>query len=121
VRDTLNSARQSGDTAAVRALQARGQGRRRQGGTTPGEINLRPAEGPIGGAAGGGAGEGGGGFGGGRNGNLVDPGDYVVTITAAGQTMRQYVHVERVGEIINSDFGPEEDDDPDAVTDPIDP
>ncbi|HEV7836465.1 MAG TPA: hypothetical protein VGO75_00240, partial [Gemmatimonadaceae bacterium] len=122
VRDSINSARQSGDTAAMRALQARGQGRRRQGGTTPGEINLRPAEGPIGGAAGGGTGEGGGGgFGNGRNGNLVDPGDYVVTITVGGQTLRQYVHVERVGEIINSDFGPEEDDDPDAVTDPTDP
>ena len=75
-----------------------------------GEINLRPAEGPIGGGGGGGGGGEGGGFGGGRNGNLVDPGDYLVTIIAGTQTMRQYVHVERVGEIINSDFGPDESD-----------
>jgi hypothetical protein len=62
------------------------------------------------GGGGGGGGEGGGGFGGGRNGNLVDAGDYLVTINAAGQTMRQVVHVERVGDIINVDFGPDEDD-----------
>ena len=77
------------------------------------EINLRPAEAPIGGAPGGG-GEGGGGggfFGRGRVGNLVDPGDYMVTINAGGQTMRQVVRVERVGEILNVDFGPDEDGD----------
>jgi hypothetical protein len=89
----------------------------------PGEINLRPAEGPIGGAAGaggGGGGEGGGGFfGGGRVGNLVEPGDYLVTINVGGQTMRQVVHVERVGEILNVDFGPDEDVDSDG--EPIDP
>ena len=82
-------------------------------GSPRGEINLRPAEAPIGGAPGGG-GEGGGGggfFGRGRVGNLVDPGDYMVTINAGGQTMRQVVRVERVGEILNVDFGPDEDGD----------
>ena len=59
------------------------------------------------------AGGGGGFFGGGRAGNLVEPGDYLVTINAGGQTMRQVVHVERVGEILNVDFGPDEDVDGD--------
>jgi hypothetical protein len=120
LRDSINTARvrrQREDS--VRAARTEdttaGGGRRRGqgGGGAGGEINLRPAEGPIGGAAaggGGGGGEGGGGFGGGRNGNLVDAGDYLVTINAAGQTMRQVVHVERVGDIINADFGPDEDD-----------
>ena len=62
--------------------------------------------------AGGGEGGGGGGFGGARAGNLVDPGDYMVTITVGGQVMRQVVHVERVSEIINTDFGPDEEQDP---------
>jgi hypothetical protein len=115
--DSVNAMRQRGDTAALREFSS-SRRRRQTGGSAPGEINLRPAEGPIGGAAP--AGGEGGGFGGGRNGNLVDPGDYIVTLTAGGQTMRQYVHVERVGEIINSDFGPE-DEDPDAGGDPIDP
>jgi hypothetical protein len=118
-RDSMSAMRARGDTAGMRALRERmqarggfaGGGRRGQGGGgggVSGEINLRPAEGPIGGT-GGGAGEGGGGFfGGGRNGNLVDAGDYLVTITAGGQTMRQVVHVERVGDIVNIDFGPDE-------------
>ena len=63
-----------------------------------------------------GGGEGGGFFGGGRAGNLVDPGDYAVTISLAGQSLRQIVHVERVSDIINFDFGPDsekgDDDDP---------
>ncbi|MDP9279737.1 MAG: hypothetical protein M3P00_09985, partial [Gemmatimonadota bacterium] len=132
LRDSINTARvrhQREDS--VRAARAEdttaGGGRRRgQGGGAGagGEINLRPAEGPIGGAAaggagGGGGGEGGGGFGGGRNGNLVDAGDYLVTINAGGQTMRQVVHVERVGDIINADFGPDEDDE--GSEDPYDP
>jgi hypothetical protein len=132
MRDSAIAMRARGDTAGLRALRERAQarggfpgggGRRGQGGLAPGEINLRPAEGPIGGAAGGGGGgggEGGGGFfGGGRAGNLVDPGDYLVTINAGGQTMRQVVHVERVGEILNVDFGPDEDGDGDG--EPIDP
>jgi hypothetical protein len=124
VRDSMAAMRARGDTAGVRALRERtqarggfaGRGARRgQGGAgAPGEINLRPAEGPIGGAAGGGGGgggEGGGGFfGGGRAGTLVDAGDYLVTINAGGQTMRQVVHVERVGDIVNVDFAPDEDD-----------
>jgi photosystem II stability/assembly factor-like uncharacterized protein len=118
LRDSINTARvrrqredsvraaRAADTTTVRGGGRRGQG----GGSAPGEINLRPAEGPIGGAAGGG-GEGGGGggpFGGGRSGNLVEPGDYLVTINTGGQTMRQVVRVERVGDIINVDFGPDE-------------
>jgi hypothetical protein len=35
----------------------------------------------------------------------------MVTINAGGQTMRQVVRVERVGEILNVDFGPDEDGD----------
>jgi hypothetical protein len=131
VRDSMSAMRARGDTAGMRALRERmqarggaGGGRRGQGGGgAPGEVNLRPAEAPIGGGAGGG-GEGGGGggggfFGGGRVGNLVDPGDYMVTISAGGQTMRQVVHVERVGEILNVDFGPEQDED--GGGDPNDP
>jgi hypothetical protein len=133
LRDSAIAMRARGDTAGLRALRERAQarggfpgggGRRGQGGgLAPGEINLRPAEGPIGGAGGGGGGgggEGGGGFfGGGRAGNLVEPGDYLVTVNAGGQSMRQVVHVERVGEILNVDFGPDEDVDSDG--DPIDP
>ncbi|MEA2679408.1 MAG: hypothetical protein QOK03_1130, partial [Candidatus Binataceae bacterium] len=130
MRDSMNVMRTRGDTAGMRALRERmqarggfaGGGRRGQGGGAPGEINLRPAEAPIGGPGGGGGGEGGGGggfFGGGRVGNLVDPGDYMVTINAGGQTMRQVVHVERVGEILNVDFGPDEDED--SGGDPNDP
>ena len=88
----------------------------------PGEINLRPAEATtLGPAAAGGGGEGGGGgfFGGGRTGNLVDAGDYMVTINVGGQTMRQYVHVERVGDIVNVDFAPEEEEE--GGGDPMDP
>jgi len=132
-RDSMAAMRTRGDTAGMRALRERmqarggfaGGGRRGQGGGgAPGEINLRPAEAPVGGGGGGG-GEGGGGgggggfFGGGRVGNLVDPGDYMVTINAGGQTMHQVVHVERVGEILNVDFGPEQDED--GGGDPNDP
>jgi hypothetical protein len=118
MRDSMDAMRARGDTAGMRALRARmparggfaGGGRRGQGGA-PGDINLRPAEAPIGAPQGGGGG--GGGFGGARAGNLVEPGDYMVTITAGGQTMRQVVHVERVGEIVNTDFRPDrEEDDP---------
>lgn len=116
--DSLRAARGADTTAGSPRVLPPGadttatRGRRGQGaGGAPGEINLRPAETPIGGAPGGG-GEGGGGggggfFGGGRVGNLVDPGDYMVTINAGGQTMRQVVRVERVGEILNVDFGPD--------------
>lgn len=91
-----------------------------QGGRESGETNLRPAEGPLGGEAGGGGGGGRGGFfGRGRAGNLVDPGDYLVTINAGGQTMKQVVHVERVGDIVNFDFGSAGDDE--EPGDPIDP
>lgn len=119
LRDSINAARvrrQRDDS--VRAARgtdttAVAGGRRGQGAVGPaGETNLRPAEGPIGGAApaGGGEGGGGGGFGGARAGNLVDPGDYLVTINAGGQTMRQVVRVERVGDVVNVDVGPDEDD-----------
>ncbi len=105
--DSLRAAR--GDTAGA----VEGGPRRGRGGAQ-GE-NLRPAEAPTMGPGAGG-GEGGGFFGGGRAGNLVDPGDYAVTINLAGQSLRQIVHVERVSDIINSDFGPDsekgDDDDP---------
>jgi hypothetical protein len=115
--DSVRAARGADTTGG-----APGAGRRRQGGGEAAEeLNLRPAEATAGGGAGA-AGEGGGGggfFGGGRVGNLVDPGDYMVTINAGGQTMRQVVHVERVGEILNVDFGPDEDED--GGGDPNDP
>ena len=37
----------------------------------------------------------------------------MVTINIGGQTMKQVVHVERVGEIVNVDFGPEENEEGD--------
>jgi hypothetical protein len=114
--DSVRAARGADTAGGAREGGRRGQG----GGEAPGEINLRPAEATAGGGGGGGEGGGGGGFfGGGRVGNLVDPGDYMVTINAGGQTMRQVVHVERVGEILNVDFGPDEDED--GGVDPNDP
>jgi hypothetical protein len=41
---------------------------------------------------------------------MVPEGDYLVTITANGQTMKRVVHVERVSEIREDSFGPDEDD-----------
>ncbi|MEP6550441.1 MAG: hypothetical protein ABJB95_04620, partial [Gemmatimonadales bacterium] len=134
LRDSVNAARirrqredsvreaRGGDTTggAPRAGGRRGQG----GGVgSQAELNPRPAEGPLGGAApAGGAGGGGGGFGGGRQGNLVEPGDYMVTINALGQIMRQVVHVERVGEIVNGEqLPPDEEDEYDGPWDPNDP
>ena len=122
LRDSINNARvrrqrEDSARAARGADTTAGAGRGRRGGFGggPGEINLRPAEATaLGPATPGGGGEGSGGFfGGGRLGNLVDPGDYVVTINVGGQVMRQYVHVERVSDIVNIDFGPEqEEEDP---------
>ena len=125
LRDSINTARarrqREDSVRAARGADTAGGGRAggQRGGST-GEINLRPAEGPIGGAApeGGGAGGGGGFFGGARLGNLVEPGDFLVTINAGGQTMRQVVRVERVGEIVNVDFPPDEDEEPEAAIDP---
>ncbi|HEX9310579.1 MAG TPA: hypothetical protein VF887_07190, partial [Gemmatimonadaceae bacterium] len=57
-------------------------------------------------------------FGGGRVGNLVDPGDYMVTVNVGGQVMRQVVHVERVSDIVNIDFGPDGDDEDGEPRDP---
>lgn len=41
---------------------------------------------------------------------MVPEGDYLVTITANGQTMRRILHVERVSEIRENAFGEEDDD-----------
>jgi hypothetical protein len=89
------------------ARQGRGPGGfRRQ----TGEINLRPAEAPPGPPQGFG-GRGGGRFGGQRNGPPVPEGDYLVTITANGMTMKRVVHVERIGDIPeDSGFGGDEDE-----------
>ncbi|MBA2708655.1 MAG: hypothetical protein H0U59_12695 [Gemmatimonadaceae bacterium] len=127
-RDSVSAMRQRGDTAGVRSLQERMRaaggpaGRPRGGmgpgsapaGSAPGEINLRPAEAPPGppadfGGAGGGGGGGGGGFGG-RNGPMVAEGEYLVTITAGGQTMRRTIRVERVGEVPPDPFFGGEDE-----------
>jgi hypothetical protein len=128
LRDSMTAMRERGDTAGVRRIRERmaeqfgaqpPRGGRGGGGGgfggrgAPGELNLRPAEAPPGlgaGGPGGGGGGGGGGFGGGRAGQMVPEGDYVVTITANGQTMKRVLHVERVSEIREDTFGPEEDD-----------
>jgi len=120
LRDSINAARvRRAREDSLRAARAdttggaEGAGPRRGRGGGQGE-NLRPAEATTMGPGGPG-GEGGGGFfGGGRAGNLVDPGDYAVTINVGGQSLRQIVHVERVSDIINTDFGPdtEDSDDP---------
>ena len=117
LRDSINAARvRRAREDSVRAARADTTGGAeagpRRGGRGGAQVeNLRPAEAPtLGPAVGGGGGEGGGFFGGGRVGNLVDPGDYAVTIIAGGQTLRQIVHVERVSDIINFDFGPDSND-----------
>ena len=125
MRDSMQAMRQRGDTAGMRALRermqaaggGRGPGGRRGGpggafGQQPGEINLRPAEAPPGAPQGFGGGGGGGRFGGGgRPGPAVSEGDYLVTITANGATMKRVVHVERIGDIPeDSGFGGDEDD-----------
>jgi photosystem II stability/assembly factor-like uncharacterized protein len=126
MRDSMNAMRERGDTAGMRALRERmqaqgggrpgGPGRRGAGGPggfggAPGEINLRPAEAPPGqqGQGGGGGGR----FGGGqRAGGAVAEGDYLVTITAGGQTMKRVIHVERIGDIPDdTGFGGSDEDD----------
>ena len=122
IRDSINAARarrQREDSvrAAGRDTTAAGRNlpgmdttaRRGRGpggaGQATGEINLRPAEAPPGPPQAGGGGGGGGRFGSGaRNGPPVPPGDYLVTITANGMTMKRVVRVERIGDI-PEDFG----------------
>jgi Sortilin, neurotensin receptor 3, len=121
--DSVRAARADTSEGASRGGAA-GGGRRGGGRGGQGDVNLRPAESPtLGGGGGGGEGGGGGGggfFGGGRAGSIVEAGDYMVTINASGQIMRQVVHVERVGDIVNVDFGPDEGDE-DGGGDPLDP
>jgi hypothetical protein len=131
-RDSMAAMRSRGDTAGMRAMRERlgirggggfqGGGRRGGGGAfAPGDINLRPSESPTVGPQG----EGGrGGFGGfGRGGNAVEPGDYLVTITANGEQLRQVVRVERVGDIVENPFGfgDDEEEGQPINPDPIDP
>ncbi len=71
------------------------------------EFDPRPADGPVGGGAP--SAEGGGS--GGRQAPLVEPGEYLATITVNGQVLRQYLKVERVGAIINPPDPPDGDDD----------
>ena len=91
--DSARAAR--GDTT-----QAPGQpGQRGRGGPRggqAGETNPRPAEAPLGGPPQQG---GGGGFFGQNRNSPVPEGDYLVTITASGQTMKRVVRVERVYDI----------------------
>ncbi|MEP6508529.1 MAG: hypothetical protein ABJC63_09915, partial [Gemmatimonadales bacterium] len=126
MRDSMSAMRERGDSAGMRTLrermQAQGGGRRPgvrgqggQGGPGQGEINLRPAEAPPGAPQGFGGGGGGGGrgfFGGGaRPGGPIAEGDYLVTITANGTTMKRVLHVERIGDIPEDQgFGGDEDD-----------
>ncbi|HUQ98216.1 MAG TPA: hypothetical protein VM166_02110 [Gemmatimonadaceae bacterium] len=127
MRDSMNSMRERGDSAGVRALRermqaqgggARGAGGGRRGGAGGpggqlGSINLRPAEAPPGPAAGPGGGRGG--FGGARQGSTVEEGDYLVTITANGVTMKRVVHVERTGDVgSDNPFGGDDEEDEDG-------
>jgi len=109
-RDTVNARGQNPGTDTTVARGPRGGGRRGgPGGGGADQINLRPAEEQLG--AGGGGRGGRGGFGGGnRAGAYVEEGDYLVTVTVAGRTMKQVVHVERVGEVGSDDpFGGDDD------------
>ncbi|MBA2688059.1 MAG: hypothetical protein H0U64_08155 [Gemmatimonadaceae bacterium] len=135
LRDSMTARTARGDTAGARVLRdsvasrmrAAGGGRFGGGGRgsaggfgTAGsdQPNLRPAEAPVapaagaGGAGAFGAGGGGrGGLGAGRTGPAVEAGDYLVTITVGGQTLRRAVRVERIGEIREDPgfFGNDED------------
>ncbi|HEY0241884.1 MAG TPA: hypothetical protein VGC52_04415 [Gemmatimonadaceae bacterium] len=77
------------DTTAARS---RGRSERETGSSA--EINLRPAE-----AAPGQQPQQTGGQGGPRTGPAVPPGDYLVTITVGGATLKRVVRVERIGDI----------------------
>ncbi len=126
LRDSMSVRRARGDSTGVRVLRDSIASRMRAGGGGrlggPGgggrggargaatdEPNLRPAEATAGGLGLGGGGRGFGG--GGRTGPSVEAGDYLVTITANGQTLRHTIHVERIGEIREDPgfFGEEEE------------
>ena len=138
--EQLRTAIATGNTAQMQQLLGAGGGGGGAGfGGRPqgGAYNPRPGEGPlprVGGRTAGapreGAGEGavdpgtlgdiarlfrpaGGGFGGGRGGApLVGPGDYLVTLVAGGQQLRQVIHVERLagGGNAGGGFGDDDDD-----------
>jgi hypothetical protein len=113
MRDSMSAMRARGDTAGMRALREKmqaagggrpgGRGRGAPGAAAAGELNLRPAEAPAGPPAFGGRGRGG--FGRFRAGPPVPEGDYLVTITVNGTTMKRALHVERIGEIPEDSFG----------------
>ena len=62
---------------------------------------------------GGGGGGGGGGFGG-NQAPLVSTGDYLVTLTVGGRTMKQVLHVERIGALNSPTIASEEEVDEDS-------
>jgi hypothetical protein len=137
IRDSINaararqrrgeSARPAGDTAGagrnLRGMDTTAAGRRDSaegrrdttGARRPrgavaeaGDINLRPAEAPLGEAEQ----RGGGGGRGGRQGQIVAEGDYLVTITVGGMALRRTLRIERLGDIPNEPgFGGEEGED----------
>ena len=45
-----------------------------------------------------------------RRGPNVPPGDYLVTVTAGGETVRGVVHVERVSDVSPDEPGPDDDE-----------
>ena len=92
--DTAQGPRAPGTDTTAAARRAPGR-RVRAGTEEPGEVNLRPAEAPPGPAPR--RGGGGGRFGGGAA--IVKDGDYLVTITVGGNTLKQVVRVEHIGEI----------------------
>ena len=105
-RDSIEAARARAADTSQAGRRARGTdttaagrrepGRRpRAGSAEEGELNLRPAEAPPGPAPR--RGDGGFRFGGGAA--IVKEGDYLVTITVGGNTLKQVLRVERIGEI----------------------
>jgi hypothetical protein len=145
--ERLRTATAGGSIQGLGQLFGGGGGGRGQGGGGGG-FNPRPGEGPLprgAGAAQGegvsegavdpgqlgqlaqlfrvGGGGGGGGFGGGRGGApLVDTGDYLVTISAGGQTQKQVLRVERLaGGGGSGGFGGEDDEDHDDQDAGVDP
>jgi hypothetical protein len=94
--DTARAAAAGADTARAAGADTTGA-RPAAGRPRADEPNLRPAEVPFTAEQEGGGGGQGGGGGFGRQGAVVRPGEYLVTIEAGGERMRRTVRVERAG------------------------
>jgi hypothetical protein len=89
------------DSSRRRVMAVVGPLARRGGGDEP---HRRPAEAPPGSSASDDENP----FRGRRQGALVPEGDYLMTVTVAGQTVRHVVRVERVGPVAETEFGPDD-------------